>query len=885
MKLVPILIAVLPAVLASAVEAQTPLPGELVDTARSASGHWAMPAITAVRLNSGIRIDGRLDEADWATAAPATGFTQMDPAEGQPASERTEVRVMYDDEALYIGARMWDATGDVRQRLGRRDANVEGSDFLYVMIDSHHDHITAYQFSVNPAGVKRDEINSGGNNDTSWDAVWDLGTETLSDGWVAELRIPFSQLRFPARDDQTWGIQVQRRIVRNQELSVFAFTPKRERGGVARYGHLRGLQGLKPGKRVEALPYTVARATFNNIDASNPFARETEQFAVLGVDLKYRLTSSLKLYGTVNPDFGQVELDPAVVNLSAFETSFQEKRPFFVEGADIFRVGETRLFYSRRIGRPPQGGLPDGTQYADRPEASTILAAAKLSGKTANGWSLGFLEAVTAREHARFELETGERGKAVVEPYTNYLVARAKRDFRSGQSTVGLIGTAVNRNLETPALRDLLRSSAYVTGLDFSHEFQNRTWSANGFLALSHVLGSPAALLRTQRSSARYFQRPDADYVSLDSAATSLSGYAFRFEVGKRAGLHWRGEANVAASSPGYEINDAGFQTSVDRFSVGGNLTYIENRPGEIFRDWRISTSPQGEWNHGREFQGGRVNLELSGQLLNYWRGELNLQYGLAGYDDRLTRGGPSARELAGRHIGWELNSDNRRRVSARTRGNYSWSESGGWHRQIGGGLTLRPAENWSISVGPTWNVSRTAAQYLTTVTDTFARATFGSRYLFAPIRQNTVSMETRLNVNFAPHVSLDVYAQPFVSSGDFGLPMELARPRSFAFNQFSSSNGTLVTHDAGYTIDPDAGGPAPSFDISDRDFNARSLRGNAVLRWEWRPGSTVFLVWQQRRETDFRTGRFQLHRELRNMFGAKPENVFLIKASYWFNP
>src|SRR5688500_9953803 len=370
--------------------AQSLQPGPAAADSTRRSSHDAGPAVTAVRVAAPIRVDGMLDDADWMSAAPATEFVQADPREGLPAADGTEVRFLYAAEALSVGARMWDARG-VRSRMGRRDSHVEGSDWLYVMLDSHHNHLTAYQFSVNPDGVKRDEmVRPAGPPDDSWDAVWDLATQVDNEGWTAELRIPFSQLRFREGDEQNWGIQIQRRIIRNQELAVLAFTPKRERGGVARFGHLHGLRGLNPGKPLEVMPYAVAQAEFMNVNSADPFRSEREGIGGAGIDLKYRLTSGLTIDGTLNPDFGQVEQDPAVVNLTAFETSFNEKRPFFVEGNDVFGFGENaRLFYSRRIGRPPQGAMPGGTRFADRPDASTILAAAKLCGRTYSGWNLG----------------------------------------------------------------------------------------------------------------------------------------------------------------------------------------------------------------------------------------------------------------------------------------------------------------------------------------------------------------------------------------------------------------------------------------------------------------------------------------------------------------
>ncbi|MGH7506600.1 MAG: DUF5916 domain-containing protein, partial [Longimicrobiales bacterium] len=436
------------------------------------------PSVRAVRLVDGIALDGRLDEPVWERSVPASDFIQDEPYEGRPATERTEVHVVYDDDALYIGARMFDSTGDVRKRLGRRDSHLADSDWLYVMLDSYHDHLTAYQFSVNPAGVKRDEVQSSdGHGDGSWDAVWDVATTIDDQGWTAELRIPFSQLRFGHEQIQTWGIQFSRRMIAKDEVTVFSFTPKSERGGVPRYGHLLGLEGLQPGKKLEVLPYSVLRAEYLEVGAGNPYRDGSDYFSGVGLDLKYRLTSSLTLDATVNPDFGQVEVDPAVVNLTAFETSFDEKRPFFVEGADIFRFGSTRLFYSRRIGRSPQGSLPDDAEFTDRPDASTILAAAKLTGRTAGGWRLGFLDAVTAEERAAYRTGDGLEGHAVVEPRTNYLAARAQRYMRDGRSTVGGMFTAVHRELGDSSIGDALRASAYTGGIDFSHDFFDRAWS------------------------------------------------------------------------------------------------------------------------------------------------------------------------------------------------------------------------------------------------------------------------------------------------------------------------------------------------------------------------------------------------------------------------
>jgi len=841
--------------------AQVSADGDTNTASSSLEAHLAArPMATAIRIRAAISVDGRLDEEQWRRATPVTHFTQTDPIEGQSASDSTEVWFLYDDEALYVGARLWAPGGDVRQRLGRRDSFLMDSDWFYLALDTYHDHVTAYKFSVNPAGVKRDEIEGAGHPDASWDAVWDAATTTDDHGWTAELRIPFSQLRYSRAASQVWGMQVSRRTIENQETTVFAFTPKSERGGVARYGHLVGLEGLQPGRKFEALPYVVSRAEYLDAQTGNPYRDGSDMFAGAGLDLKYRATSAMTLDATFNPDFGQVEQDPAEVNLSAFETSFDEKRPFFVEGADIFRFSELRLFYSRRIGRRPQGSVPEEAAYSNRPDNSTILGAAKLSGRTQNGWNLGVVQTLTSREKAEWIDGAGAGGETVVEPLTNYLAARAEKNLREGQTQVGGIVTAVNRDLGDDALASILRSSAYSGGLDFSHEILNRSWRISGYFAASRINGGTDALLRAQQSSARYYQRPDADYLAIDSAATSMDGYAGRLAVNKIAGLHWRGDANISVVSPGFEINDLGFQTTVDRIGSDLNLTWVENRPGPVFRNYRINLRTNGDWNYGGDRIAARSTLGFNYQLANYWGGHLNYTRGFAAYDDRLTRGGPVASDPAGNRAELQLNSDFRNAVSLRGTANYSWSDSGGWHTSISGNVSVRPADNWSFSVGPHYNNSLNTAQYLGYVDDASATGTFGRRYVFSEIRQTTLSLQTRLNVNFSPDLSFEVYAEPFVSTGDYSDPKQLAAPRTYDFTPYTGN------------------------DVSRSDFTSRSLRGNAVMRWEWRPGSTLFVVWQQRRSGSDETGLFDLGRDSRAIFDARPQNVFLIKMNYWLN-
>jgi Domain of unknown function (DUF5916)/Carbohydrate family 9 binding domain-like len=842
------------------------------------------PQAAATRTTQPIRVDGSLDDAAWAAATPITEFRQLDPQEGQPATERTEVRILYDDGALYIGARMYDRQ-PVRSRLGRRDMGMSASDWLTVILDSNHDHRTAVGFEVNPAGVRRDQTRAGdGSEDDSWDPVWEAETSVSDSGWVAEMRIPFSQMRFSGAAVQTWGMQVERQIARNQEFSVWSFTPRDQPGGIPRFGHLAGLERIPTGKRLEVLPYVVSRA--ENVErGANPFREDREYGVDAGLDLKYRLSSNMTLDATVNPDFGQVEVDPAVVNLTAFETQFAERRPFFVEGAEIFRFGGdgTNLaFYSRRIGRSPT--LVPNVAARDVSNATRILGAVKLSGRTQGGWSIGVLDAVTRREEVRFRLPgEADDQRQTAEPLTNFFVGRARRETRAGQTAIGGFVGAVNRSLDTDALEASLRSSAYSGGVDVFHQWAERHWTLTGFLAASHVRGDQGAILNTQHLPYHYFGRPDADHLQLDSALSSLSGFAGAVEVNRRMGRHWNAFGRVNTISPGYEVSDLGFQRRADRIDVEVGGQYSETRPGKVLRRYASYGSVVVEHNYGWENISNRIFGGADAQLLNYWGVYMNLSTSLPGtVDDRLTRGGPAAHRVGFSSINGGISSDPRKKVIGNLGAYYQRDGAGGYIHELFAGATLRPAPHWEVSVGPSVSRSSSVAQYLMRVADPLKTETFGNRYVFASLDQTTVALQTRLNYTFTPALSLQVYAQPFIASGDYGAPKELARPGTFEFLQYGRDVGVVVDGQ----VYPNGQGPgALSFPVVEPDFNLRSLRGNAVLRWEWRPGSTMYLAWQQNR-SDFQPfGDFDLSRDSSGLFGAAPDDVFLIKVSYWLNP
>ncbi len=551
---------------------------------RNAPNHDATaPRATAARISGVINIDGVLSEQQWNAAQPLTSLTQLDPQEGKPATERSDIRFVYDDDALYIGAMMYDRQSP-RGRLGRRDMSMSASDWLTVIIDTNHDHLTAVGFEVNPLGVKRDQTRSPSNEDDGWEPVWDVATNVTDSGWVAEMRIPFSQLRFAGRSNLVWGLQVERQIARNQEFANWAFTPREQAGGIPRFGHLVGITNVATGKRLEVMPYVVARS--ENINQNgNPFRDDHEFNGDVGVDLKYRVTSNMTLDATVNPDFGQVEVDPAVINLTAFETFFPEKRPFFVEGSELFNFGTdgtNSVFYSRRIGKQPSLAPP--YDLTDVPDATGILGAAKLTGRTAGGWAMGVLDAVTGKETSRFRTPEGDDGKFVSEPLTNYFAGRLRREERGGLTAIGGFLGAVNRGDLEGALSNVLRKSAYTGGIDFTHAWAQRNWTLQGFIASSHVTGTNAVMIGTQRLAYHYFQRPDASHLKLDSTATSLTGFAGSAILSHRIGRHWNMSGSFNTISPDYEISDLGFQRRADRLDLQANGRYTENRPGKRLR-------------------------------------------------------------------------------------------------------------------------------------------------------------------------------------------------------------------------------------------------------------------------------------------------------------
>ena len=891
-------------------EAQTPTATSATPSGATTGGHaLPSPAVTAAPVGGSINLDGRLDEAIWSTVEPATNFRQRQPDDGQPATQRTEVRFLYDGDAIYVGAKMFDTEGGagVRTRLVRRDQSTN-SDWIEITLDTWHNHVGRTVFAVNPSGVRRDAGQASEFADPSWDPVWEAKVAIDDEGWTAEFRIPLSQLRFQPDSLQTWGLQITRTALRLNEISVWSHWTLTEVGGPPRYGHLHDLKLQQDTRRLELMPYTVGRAQFLRAgNPADPFYDRTPRDSRVGVDLRYLVTPSLTLDATINPDFGQVEVDPAVVNLSAFEVFFPERRPFFIEGGGIFgfggfncffcsNVSSMSLLHTRRIGRTPQGSLPSGTDFSDRPDATSILGAAKLTGRIGGGYTIGVMNAVTGRESARFQRDE-TIGTHEVEPLTNYFVGRVKRDAAQGNLVIGAMGTSVTRFTDQPTLKELLPQHAEAFGVDWQARWKDRRYSFMGNLAATNVTGEPAAIERLQRSSARFFQRPDRQNGgnglfsdAFDPSLTSLRGLGGYSRIAKEAG-DWLWESAINFRTPGFEANDLAFLTRADYFWMNANLIRTFQQPTSWYRNLDLVTGGQQQYNFDGDLTDRQFQLFAGITFLNYWNINTFAIRRLTVNDDRLSRGGPVLKQPGSWFYNLNINTDNRRKLVFNINPNFTFGDEGNTSFNVSTNVRIRPAPNLDISVAPFYRRQTGTQQFVTAVADPTAADFFGTRYIFSDLDQRSLGFDTRMNLTFTPNLSLELFAQPFASSVDFSQFKEFTTTRTTAKQVFGRDVGSItpITNAAGqttgYTIDPDASGAAQQFTVSNPDFRLQSLRGNAVLRWEYRPGSTIFLVWTRTgTETLPFTSGLSLNRELNGIFSAESDNVFMVKFTYWIN-
>jgi hypothetical protein len=827
-----------------------------------------------------VRIDGRLDEVSWSTAAFVSDFTQKDPVEGAAPSERTELAVLYDDEAIYIGARLHRADPTrIHRNVTRRD-DVGNTERLIVSLDTYHDRRTAYSFVVTAAGAIADYYHPSDqefSRDYSYDPVWEADASVDGGGWSAEIRIPFSQLRFNDADEQVWGINIDRWIPDLNEDIYWRLISKDDNGWSSRFGELVGLRRIRPSTRIELMPYVAAQAdAYDESDPDDPFARTFSGRA--GVDLKMGIGPNLTLDATVNPDFGQVEADPAEVNLSAFESFFSERRPFFVEGADLLRGSGASYFYSRRIGGSPSGYASGA--YVDAPNNSTILAATKLTGRLASGLSVAALGAVTEREFARV---TAARDSAVieveVEPLTFFGISRLQQEFGESQSTVGVMGTIVHRDLSrSAALADAVVGDAITGGIDYLLRFEQGEWDLSGHVGGSHVRGSTRAMESLQRSSSRYYQRPDAGHVEIDTTRTSLSGYTIGGTLAKNSGT-WQGYIGIGAESPGLELNDAGQLGTADDIDAWSGLSYHENEPGAVLRNYRLSLDASTGWNYDGINTYRSFGVNANATLTSFWSVSGWGGFNLPGQSDNLSRGGPSMGTALGGYAGINVNTPSTESVRAWMSLNASRNAIGGWDFGTDLELSGEIGDRLSFSVGPHFSRSMTPRQYVTAI-DGPNELTYRRRYVFARIDQTYLSGQLRLGYVITPRLSIDVYAEPFVGSGRFFDYGELPEPGTTDIRRYESSGATVERVDESTVRVVDNG---EEFLLPDQSFTFLSFRSNVVLRWEWLRGSTAYLVWQRSAGAYSPVPEPVRVHHIGDAITSSGGHVVAVKIAYWF--
>lgn len=831
----------------------------------------------AVRVpNGSLHLDGRPDEAHWADIPPIRDFVQKEPVFGVPPRETIEVRFAFDDHALWVAARMEVKDREVQAPLTRRD-NVSKAEHLWISLDTYHDKRTAYSFGVSASGVRLDFVHrsdSEWDRDSGFNPVWQARTHRDKNGWTAELKIPFSQLRFNASETQVWGLNIDRWIPSRNEDVFWIPIPKDETGWSSRMGELHGISGIKPSRRLEVMPYAAATAVAGE-DEGTPFRDGWEQRARVGLDVKMGLGPNLTLESTIHPDFGQVEADPAEVNLSAFETFFPERRPFFTEGASIFN-GVQGYFYSRRIGGAPRGNAEgDAVEY---PRSSEILAAAKLSGRLASGLTVGGLFAVTSSEEARvFDGRSGRVSAVRVGPRTSYGVVRLKQEVGGNGSGLGLFLSGVTRDIDREdPLAALYTRNAFTTALDFTHRFANRTYRLTGNLGYTRVAGEASSIERLQRSSARYFQRPDATHVRLDPDRRSLDGGSGGLSLGKVEG-RWTFDVSTGFESPETERNDVGSLQTADGRFVFASLGYRQSRPGFFYR-WETGLDVRAEENFAGEVEEREIEAFANATWRNFWDTSIEFSLKGAAQNQRLTRGGPSM----GTPRSWRLDVSGGNRFQSPKRVyislEASGDEDGGSDREVGGSLSLQASPRVSLQLNPGYSVSTTARQYVATV-EGGRSATFGQRYIFAAVDQRTLLVQFRASLILKPDLTLDVYAEPFAASGRYRDYGELLAPRSRGLRIYGE-NGTQITENPDGTRTVRDG--VSTFTVDDNNFKELSFRSNVVLRFEYRPGSTFYAVWQQDRSRSAAYTRAGFT-DVLDSLSAQGDNIFAVKASFFW--
>ena len=827
-------------------------------------------------------IDGKLDDECWKHGTWAGEYTQWIPREGAKPTWPTEFNIQYDDKNIYVAFRGFDGEPDKINRFaGVRDEYA--GDMMGVNFDSYRDYRTGFEFTITAWGQKADLVLFNPMNwNFNWNPVWKGKVGLEDSAWVAEMEVPLSQLRYSNQDEQVWGMHTWRWISRLQEESNWEKQSKTGPGMLYNFGELRGIQGLKKSHRLEIMPFALGELKTFEEKSGNPFTENGRSLGGnAGLDAKIGVSSNFTVDLTVNPDFGQVESDPSVMNLTAFETFYEEKRPFFLEGLTIFDYDfdDQTLFYSRRIGHSPSLTVdPNENLFVDSPDMTTILSAAKFSGTTSKGLSVGLIQSITTNEFAQLSDTSGNRSSTKVEPLTSYTVARIQKGYKAGNTVVGGMITSVNRVIDEKPL-EFLSDNAYAGGFDILHHWKDKEFFLDGKLLGSMVNGSNTAITALQESSARYYQRPGADYLDYDTTKTSLSGFGGKLKIGKGSKGFWRYSTGVSWLSPGLELNDLGYMNQADNIDNENEISYFVNQPVSIFRTYEIGLEQFNSWNFNGTYLGSGGHLSFSSEFINQWSFGANLIFHSEATDTRILRGGPDM-IMPGNFMTFDfIETDPSKKVSAHIEGSFEkFGNNSATTWGVEPGITIRPANILRIRLSANYSENYNILQYVSEA-DYLSK----KRYILATIDQKTVGFTFRLDLNLTPEFSVQYYGSPFVSQGAYSDYKHVPNPEAEDFDdRFVNLPDPIISGDTyGFDENNDM---IIDYTINNPNFNFFEFRSNLVAKWEYRLGSFIYLVWSGERtgmDADPHASLGDSYNLLRDVF---PNNIFLIKLNYWFS-
>ncbi|MFZ1292429.1 MAG: DUF5916 domain-containing protein [Melioribacteraceae bacterium] len=825
-------------------------------------------------------INGELDDLCWQSGVWAGDFIQWIPNEGAKPSQETELKMLYDEENIYVAIRAYDnEPNKMSLKAGRRDEF--SGDMVGVSFDSYHDHRTAFEFDLTSAGQKIDLLLYNPTNwDVSWNAVWKGEVGFEDSAWTAEFEIPLSQLRFSDETIQIWGMHCWRWIDRFQEESDWEPQSSKGPGIIYQFGELHGLKDLSNSPPIEIMPYMLGEYKTYKKEVNNPFRKNgNEIFGNAGIDAKIGISNNFTIDLSINPDFGQVEADPSVMNLSTFETFYEEKRPFFLEGKNIFNFNfdENNLFYSRRIGHAPSYSPSlQNNEYIDYPQNTTILSAMKLSGKSSSGLAVGLLQSLTSNEEAKISQNQNERS-IDVEPLTNYLLLRMQKDYDEGNTVLGGIATSTNR-INSNAKLDFLTKNAFTGGIDFLHYWNNKEYFIDAKIIGSYLNGSEESIIRLQNSSTRYFNRPDAEHLTFDEKINSFGGHGGNIKIGKGSGGLWRYSADLVWHSPGLELNDIGFINIVDLIKENNSLSYFVTQPVSIFRTYKINLNQFNNWDFGFNHLSSGMDLKLYFELLNKWAVSAAINYTSQILDTRILRGG-NAMFLTPEFSGtFYIKSDQSEKLIFEFNSEYSKANENRLESYyLQPGISFLPINTLKISFNTNFYKNSDELQFVD-------KREFGGekKYILGKLLQKSFGATFRLDYNITPELSIQYYGSPFVSIGKYKNFKVVKNPKSSNYNERTSILNTNVVDNIYQVMNSVTNQIEYSF--GNPDFNFFEFRSNFVIRWEYRAGSQIYFVWSQERNNFIMSGNQSESVALQDLSKLYPNNIFLIKFNYWLN-